>query len=164
MPTPTYTPLATVTLGSAVSSVNFSSIPATYRDLVVVASVKHSTSNGGYIGYRLNSNSDNNYSFVYMLGWNNSPSTLSAAGSGDSFGRFGNGGTSNFETTIFNIFDYSATDKHKTAISRTNVVSIYPVQYATRWASTSAVNSITLFPDSGNFASASTFNLYGIVA
>jgi hypothetical protein len=26
------------------------------------------------------------------------------------------------------------------------------------------VNSITLFPDSGNFASASTFNLYGIVA
>jgi hypothetical protein len=38
MPTPTYTPLATVTLGTTAASVTFSSIPATYRDLIFVLS------------------------------------------------------------------------------------------------------------------------------
>ena len=36
MPTPTYTPLATVTLGTSAASVTFSSIPATYRDLILI--------------------------------------------------------------------------------------------------------------------------------
>ena len=164
MPTPTYTPLANITLGSATGSVSFSSIPATYRDLVVVASVKTSASTGGYIGYRLNSDTGNNYSSVYMLGWSSSPNAFSGFTSGESFGRFGNGNTSDFETTVFNLLDYSATDKHKAALSRTNIVSLYTVAYATRWASTSAVTSITFFPDSGNFAANSTFALYAIAS
>jgi hypothetical protein len=162
MPTPTYTPLANITLGSATGTVSFSSIPSSHRDLIVVASVKHTTSNGGYIAYRLNSDTGNNYSSVYFLG--NGSSGFASGTSGESFGRFGNAGTANFESTIFNLFDYSATDKHKTALTRTNVVSLYTVAYATRWASTSAVNSITLSPDSGNFAVGSTFSLYGVIA
>jgi hypothetical protein len=162
VPTPTYTPLATVTLGSSASSVTFSSIPATYRDLIVVASVKYSTSNGGYMAYRLNSDTGNNYSYVFMLG--NGSSFSSGSGSGESFGRFGNASTADFESTIFNIFDYSATDKHKTGLSRTNIASIYTVEYASRWANTSAVNSITFSPDSGNFTANSNFSLYGIEA
>lgn len=162
MPTPTYTALATVTLASSAASVTFSSIPATYRDLVLVGSVKHTTSNGGYIAYRLNGDTGTNYTMVYMLG--NGSSAASAAVSSDAFGRFGNGGTSDFQTTVFNLFDYSATDKHKTALSRTNIVSLYTLAYATRWANTSAVTSIQLFPDSGNFATGTTFNLYGVIA
>jgi len=164
MPTATYTALATVTLATLNSTVSFANIPATYRDLILVASAKGSTSNGGYISYRFNGDSGNNYSSVYILGWGNSPSAFSGSTSNESFGRFGNAGTSDFETTIFNINDYSATNKQKTALSRSNVVSLYTIAYATRWANTSAVTSITLSPDSGNFASGSTFSLYGIVA
>lgn len=156
------TALASITLQEATASVSFSGIPQNYRDLVLVGSVKHTTSNGGYIAYRLNGDTGINYPMVYMLG--NGSTTASAAISSDAFGRFGNAGTSNFESTIFNIFDYSATDKHKTTLSRTNIVSLYTVAYATRWASTSAVTSIQLFPDSGQFASGSTFNLYGRIA
>jgi hypothetical protein len=99
-----------------------------------------------------------------MLGWASSPTAFSGFTSNESFGRFGNGNTSDFETTVFNLLDYSATDKHKAALSRTNIVSLYTVAYATRWASTSAVTSITFFPDSGNFAANSTFALYAIAS
>ena len=34
--TPTYIPLATTTLGSASNSITFNSVPATYRDLIVI--------------------------------------------------------------------------------------------------------------------------------
>ena len=60
MPTPTYTPLATVTLGTAASSVTFSSIPATYRDLILV--VNATTSADGIPSLRFNGDSGNNYS------------------------------------------------------------------------------------------------------
>jgi hypothetical protein len=114
------------------------------------------------MAYRLNSDTGNNYSYVFMLG--NGSSSSSGSGSGESFGRFGNASTADFESTIFNIFDYSATDKHKTGLSRTNIASIYTVAYASRWANTSAVNSITFSPDSGNFTANSNFSLYGIEA
>jgi hypothetical protein len=99
-----------------------------------------------------------------MLGWSNSPNAFSSSTSSESFGRFGNGGTSNFANSILNIFDYSSNDKHKTTISRTGIVSLYTVAYSTRWANASAVTSITIFPDSGNFNSGSTFAMYGIEA
>jgi hypothetical protein len=162
MPKKTYTQINSITLAAASSSVTFGSIPQNFRDLVLVASVRHSTSNGGYIGYRLNGNSGTNYSSVYMLG--NGSTAFSSSTSAESFGRFGNGGTGNFESTIFNIFDYPATNKHKTALTRTDIASIYTVAYATRWASTDAVTSILLFPDSGDFTAGSTFTLYGIEA
>jgi hypothetical protein len=162
MPTATYIALANITLGSSVGNVSFSSIPATYRDLVLVAGVKHTTSNGGYIGYRLNSDSGGNYSSAYMLG--DGSSAFSATTSGESFGRFGNASTTNFDNVIFNLCDYSATDRHKTTLSRTNVATSYAVAYANRWTNTSAVTSIQLFPDSGSFATGSTFALYGIVS
>lgn len=162
MPKKTYTHINSVTLAAASSSVTFGSIPQNFRDLIVVAAAKYTTSNGGYIGYRLNGNTGNNYSSVYMLG--NGSTAFSSFTSSESFGRFGNAGTGNFESTIFNIFDYSATDKHKTALTRTNIASIYTVAYASRWAITDAVSSILLFPDSGNFTADSTFTLYGIEA
>jgi hypothetical protein len=69
MPTPTYKALATVTLGSSAATVTFGSIPAIYRDLVVVF-------NGGVVGtsnvnifvaYNLDT-TNANYSAVQMSG------------------------------------------------------------------------------------------------
>jgi hypothetical protein len=161
MPTPTYTPLATVTLGTATSSVTFSSIPATYRDLIVVITGTVITTAGNIL-IRLNGDSGSNYPWVVMLG--DGSTTLSA--SGTITGLLGGGFNTSVRTqAIFQIMDYSATDKHKTALVRTDEPNGAPYAHATRWANTAAVNSLSVTTNVGsNFSVGNTFNLYGVIA
>jgi hypothetical protein len=156
MPTPTYTPLATVTLGSAASSVTFSSIPATYRDLIVVFNGTVSTANDYYL--TLNGDTSN-YSMVRMLGTGAAASSMSASTRevGVAYTTQGN--------IITQIMDYSATDKHKTTLSRSNYPDQNLLAYASRWASTAAVTSVGFTIVGGhNFQTGATFNLYGVIA
>ena len=70
-PTSTYAALATTTLASSASSVTFSSISGSYRDLVVVANYKKADANTGgyYLWLQFNgSTSSAAYPFVRMLG------------------------------------------------------------------------------------------------
>jgi hypothetical protein len=158
MPTPTYTPLANLTLGSSASTVTFSSISQAYRDLVIVLS--GTTSVDTTINIRFNSDSGSNYSYVQMFG------NGSVAGSG------ANTVTSIFSavlrTTMGNdvvqIMDYSATDKHKSVLIRRNHAGADTVASAERWANTSAITSISLVTGSGTYNSGTSFALYGIVA
>ena len=161
MATTTYEPIATQTLGSASATVTFSSILQTYTDLILVCSLRKSTSNGGYIAYQFNGDTASNYSSTFLYGTGSS--AVSGRVSNETFGRFGNGGTGNFETTILNIQNYSNATTNKTTISRSNVVTLYTLSYCTLWRKApEAITSITLFPDTGNFDSGSTFTLYGI--
>jgi hypothetical protein len=160
MPTPTYTPLATVTLGSSASSVTFSSIPATYRDLIVVFA--GTASELTELRLRLNGDTASNYSFVLMRGngsitesLSSSPNTAIFAG-----GRL----TTGQSNVLFNIMDYSATDKHKTVLGRDNNTGYGVVAVAGRYASTSAITSVNIGADSGTFSTGATFNLYGIAS
>jgi hypothetical protein len=157
MPTPTYTPLATVTLGSSASSVTFSSIPATYRDLVVVFNGTVSTAGDLYM--TLNSDTTNaNYSFVRMVGSATATSQTEA--------------TREIALTytdrnvhIIQVMDYSATDKHKTSLSRSNGPANVVAAYASRYASTSAITSVGFTINGGhNFETGATFALYGIAS
>ena len=163
MPTPTYVALANLTLGSSASSVTFSSIPNTYRDLVLVF---QGTTNGGGamgLGARFNSDTGSNYSNVFMAGDGSSASSGSGTSDRMDIG-FVSGTRGN---TLFNIMDYSATDKHKTSLARYNNSAVQTVARAYRWANTNAITSINLYNSSGNsetFASGSSFALYGISA
>jgi hypothetical protein len=167
MPTPTYTPLATVTLGTAASSVTFSSIPATYRDLILVITVK-SVSGNGYPYLRLNADSGNNYNRVSVSGGSAGVRSALDAGlsfislSYDAFAITSDG----FDSTT-QFLDYSATDKHKTTLTRANQAAggtTTAEALANRWANTAAITSAQLLLSSGNFAAGSTFNLYGVIA
>jgi hypothetical protein len=63
------------------------------------------------------------------------------------------------------VMDYSATDKHKTLLARASYAGNQAQAAAARWASTSAITSITLFMDAGrSFATGTTFSLYGVIA
>ena len=158
MPTPTYTALATVTLGSAASSVTFSSIPATYRDLIFTW---EGTNTGGGPGLRFNGDTGSNYSYVIMRG-----PTFSEAGT-LSFGLvYYIGYTSgNRGMATCQIMDYAATDKHKTVLVRHGGNNVGEVNAnADRWANTAAITSMTVVNPSGNFNSGSTFNLFGVIA
>jgi len=162
MPTPTYIPLATVTLGTAAASVTFSSIPATYRDLVVV--VNGSLASGSSLYYTLNSDSGSNYSQVVAQGFSptssSSTDTVMVPWSPNNIAA----NTRFLLTSQF--MDYSATDKHKTALHRlngTSGASLFVAMSAARWANTAAVT--TLFVQANvNINVGSTFNLYGIAS
>ena len=166
MPTPTYTPLATVTLGSSASSVTFSSIPATYRDLILVCNWQNSGS-ASASRLQLNGNTGSNYFGVWMNG------TGSAAGSSSESSQTSariagvSVGPANTYSNIaiLQFIDYSATDKHKTVLSRYGSADTETQATASRYASTSAITSIRFFDILGQtFQTGSTFNLYGIVS
>lgn len=159
-PVPTYTALATFTATGGETSVTFSSIPASYRDLIMV--VDGTANINTSLNMRFNSDSGSNYSYVYAYG-DGSTNTLSGAASGTSIVQvflF-----SNPTNNIIQIMDYSATDKHKTVLSRWNTPANSLQMSAERWANTDAINTITLAFGSGRTPnSGSTFSLYGIEA
>ena len=166
MPTSTYDLIASNVLGSSAASVTFSSIPATYRDLVLVTQYL-STSTNTYAILRFNSDSGSNYQHVYMSG--SSGSTYS--GSGSFTGVLSVYWTAANSTGpvlgIYHIMDSSATDKHKTVLSRTNTdnTSRNGVEaFANRWANTAAITQIDVVGGNNNFAAGSSFHLYGISA
>lgn len=161
MPTKTYKALANITLGAAASSVTFGSIPSTYRDLVVVVTALGSTTLEGRV--RLNSDTGSNYSYVRMSGDGSATSSVAAASQTAGFlSVIADATTTNPLTMLINIMDYSATDKHKTIISRANAAGTGSEAFANRWAGTSAVTTVQILTSTGNWASGATFALYGI--
>jgi len=163
MPTPTYTPLATVTLGTAAASVTFSSIPATYRDLVLVSQVLQNTT-GDRAGVIRPNNDSVNATLVYLDG---SGSTVASATATTITTFFiASGPAANTPASaITQIMDYSATDKHKVVLNRSGSRYNPTSAYLSRWASTSAITSLVYFPSvGGNFSAGSKFDLYGIVS
>jgi hypothetical protein len=167
MPTPTYTPLATVTLASGASSVTFSSIPATYRDLVLVSVVAQVNNTGHQM--RANGDTGSNYSLVQMFG--DGSTATSNSGTLAYFTPFvNNNPATNTGSPVMGmtqIMDYSATDKHKTILCTNSGLSgLSPMvaRSAFRWANTAAITTLVAFAVSGDIAAGSTFNLYGIAA
>lgn len=156
-----WTPLANITLGSAQTTVTFSSISQAYRDLVVVVSpIAATTGNAGR--FRFNSDSGSNYSWVLMYGDGSSAASNNSASTTEFIGLLSETTVSN---TIIHVMDYSTTNKHKTVMTRTSGTANYTGATAQKWASTSAVTSISLYMTGGtNYAAGSTFALYGVSA
>lgn len=154
------TPLANITLSSSASTVTFSSISGSYRDLYLVMNIT-ATGSMGETFIQLNTDTGSNYSNVYMQG------TGSAANSGTTWatGLFLSYtlGT-NPMVNLFTLFDYSATDKHKTSLNRHNKADSTVEAMAGRWANTSAVTSLKILSSSASFAAGSTFSLFGVSA
>lgn len=161
MGTPTYTAIASQTLTSSASSVTFSSIPGTFRDLVLVAQATTTGATTRAIRLQFNSDTGSNYSVVNMSGDGSSASSTTSTTTSFTVGPcamtiVGQG--------IMQIMDYSATDKHKSVLTRNDNAEGSLTAYAQRWANTSAVTSIYLFPNLDSFAAGSTFSLYGVSA
>ena len=158
MPTATWTPLANLTLGSSASSVTFSNIPNTYRDLILI--VAGSSTATATFGVQFNGDTANNYTYVEMNGdgstYESSSSTLSQA----LIGRF----TTTVAVAIGQIMDYSATDKHKTVLARGGGAGDIVRASASRWANNNAITSVKVLPLSNSFASGTVMSLYGVIA
>ena len=159
-----YVPLATKTLTATATSVTFSSISQAYRDLVLVTNAKNTVANEpGFV--RLNADSGNNYSMVFM-GGNGSATSSSSFSSTFAFmslTNYATFGTTQFTVNIANIMDYSTTDKHKTILFRSNASATGVDATAARWANTAAITNIVV-TSNNSWAIGSTFTLYGIAS
>jgi len=163
----TYESIATSTLGSAASSITFSSIPNTYTDLRLVLVGKTSSAVNPYMRFNLDSGA--NYSVTRIYG--NGTSAASTRSSGDTSLNLDN--NSNFDTAQpalleADIFSYAGST-YKTCLvtisadkngsgTTTNTVGL--------WLSTSAINSVRILHSAGSgqtFDAGTTATLYGIL-
>ena len=161
MPTPTYVALATVTL-SGETDVTFSSIPATYRDIIAV--VNPTATAGSNLLIQVNNDTASNYSRMGM--YNSGSTPASFANTNNHYVAFTGGmDVSEANLSIVQFMDYSATDKHKTTLARGTSPDEMTIGVASRWANTSAITSVTALTLSGeSFESGTTLSLYGIEA
>jgi hypothetical protein len=160
MPTSTYVSLATITLSSTDNEIIFSSIPATYRDLVLVGTMVTSAQPQA-VRLRFNGDAGSNYPFVEAYGTGSSAVSGAATSVGAPTSFYTSLSGTNF---ICNIMDYSATDKHTNVLSRGNDSAFRVAMTAARWANTAAVNQVSIVSTNTSFNAGSTFSLYGIAA
>ena len=165
----TYTLISSNVLSSSAASVTFSSIPTTYTDLVVRASVRSDRSNT-QDDMRITFNSaTTNFSYTYIRG--SGAAITSSNVTTDPFNWAGNipaaTATSNtFGNGELYIPSYTASqNKPSSAIMamENNVTSpVYLTGVANLWSNSAAISTIYLYLGFGSFVSGSSFYLYGI--
>ena len=157
----TYEPIATTTASGSTSQYTFTSIPATYTDLVLVIMAANASASNFEITF--NSDTGSNYSRTQLSG--NGTSASSARESNYTSYRTLStpASTSTFAIANFNIMNYSNTTTYKTLLDRGGYASDQAYAQVGLWRSTAAITSIKLLCGS-NLSAGSTFTLYGIKA
>lgn len=164
--------IATATLTSAASSISISSIPSTYQHLQLRCRVQ-STANTGNIrevNLTINSDTGTNYARHSLIG----DGGTAFANSGATRANINHQwcpdqslGSGFWGVACFDFHDYANTSKFKTVRllaggEQNNSAYGRIILGSGLWQSTSAITSISLAPDSGNFSAGTTIALYGI--
>lgn len=167
----TYDKIATNTLSSATAVIDFTSIPSTYTDLVLVGSVGASTTGIPFLT-QFNNDTANNYSTLTMYGaqTGSPPGTaISSSGTYSNINSIYVPINSGMPTTVsaaytMNIQDYASTSIFKTTITEYSYGLSEVNLNSGMWRSTSAINRITITAVGSTFLAGSTFTIYGILA
>ena len=156
----TYTPIASQTLGSAASSVTFSSIPQGYTDLVCILTGTASSNNSNtYLQF--NGDTSSLYSATYLGG---DGSTVSSGRQSNqtkmlldapAYWNIAQG-----PNKIINIQNYSNSTTFKTVLTRANS-NLGTDALTGLYRSTNPITTVTFLIDS-NYATGATFSIYGI--
>ena len=169
----TYTLISSNVLASSAASVTFSSIPATYTDLVLRLSVRSSKSDtDDYMMMQFNSITSG-YSETTLYA-NSTPTPaswgqtgLSAVGGSQYFIITGNTATaSTFSNVEYYIPSYAVSQNKPvsgmTTPENSNTTKYVPRVMAALMSNTATISGITFTLGSSNFMSGSSFYLYGI--
>ena len=163
----TYKLIASSTIGSGgAANIDFTSIPATYTDLLVKVSARSTDGDWQGMYMRLNG-ATTNYTSRYLDG------TGSSAGSGviTTTGLYVStiGGTNTTSSTFTNteiyIPNYTSSNNKSSSSdgsAENNATAAYVNLIANLWSDTAAITSIRLYSAAGNLAQYSTAYLYGI--
>lgn len=171
----TYIPIATVTVGSGgAANIEFTSIPQTYTDLLIKCSLRQSGYTGvtwDWLKIRLNGSSATNYSGRDLEGAGTSGVYSNTFTSQNALVKLGlaNSTTSSSNTFSSNdiyIPNYAGSYNKSAAgdgVHEDNANVAICVMGAGLWSDTSAITSISLFPENGTaWVQHSSATLYGI--
>lgn len=167
----TYTLISSNTLTSSAASVTFSSIPATYTDLVLKYMARATT--GGVnepFDVQFNSDTGNNYSNTTLRGSGSAATSFRISANSAVRISQGTNGSLSTSSTFTNgelyIPSYNASQYKCLSLYsalENNATEAYLSAVAGLWSSNSAISSIKVFPSSsGTFDTGSSFYLYGI--
>ena len=153
------------TLGTAQAAIEFTSIPGTFTDLVVLASLRQSSANVNQIVWQINSATTN---FSYRVLEGNGSSASSGNNTLNYIGLVqGSSSTSNtFASNSIYIANYAgATAKSIStdAVTENNATAAIQHLTATLWNNTAPITSLRFEAFSGNLEIGSTISLYGIL-
>jgi hypothetical protein len=157
----TYEPIATYTAPSAQASYTFTSIPATYTDLVVIVAGTTVT-DAQDMSMQFNSDTGANYSETRIVG---NGTTASSTRTSSQTKMYVINDTSNTSPTVLriNIMNYTNTTTYKTAVSRGDDSTHRTQASVGLWRSTAAISSVTILGTS-NLNTGTVLTLYGIKA
>ena len=171
--TSSYESIATVSVGSAQSSIVFSSIPSTYKHLQIryLARSARTTSTGATMLVQFNSDTGNNYAYHILYGDGATPTAYNGSTTNVirsySVASSSSSNTQTYGVGVIDILDYGSTSKYKTlrhlgGYDRNGSGEINLASGL--WQSTSAISTITLTlaEATANYETNSTFALYGI--
>ena len=165
----TFELIASSTVGAGgAASIDFSSIPSTYTDLQLMLSAR-GASTALYANIKFNNSSSAIYSLRTIYGDGSAAASQNDSGA-TYFERFlmvSSAYTANtFSNGMLYIPNYANTSTNKSvmfdSVNENNATSSQMFMVAGLWASTAAINQITLTPNTGNFAQYSTAYLYGV--
>ena len=160
----TYTLIEAKTLTTTTASIEFTSIPNTYTDLLLKVSARHSTaeiSNDILVSFN-SSTSNFTAARVYGSG-SGTGSDTNARSMGTTVGASATAST--FASNDFYIPNYTSSNYKSYStdqVGENNATTAYQILVAGLWSDTSVINAIKLQPGSGSFVADSTFYLYGI--
>jgi hypothetical protein len=157
----TFTKIQTVTVGSGgAATIGFTAIPQNYSDLLIKFSGRN-VNNAFTFSVQINGTTVTNTKRLYATG---SGSYASDTYNGN-YTDYSSALASTFGNADLYFFSYSGST-HKRflvdAVSEDAYTSAYMNFSSNVLASTTAVTSITLVPESGNFAEYSSATIYGI--
>jgi hypothetical protein len=159
MPTPTYDQIATVTLGSPSTTVQFNSIPSSYKDLILTIDWL-STDGNDYLFGQFNNDTGSNYSRCQAGNFNDGNSNYYNGSEAylslnPPYGR--SGGISRFH-----IMNYKSTAMSKQVFGLGGTDNAV-IMYSEHWANTSAITSFKIIlSGGGSMGTGLVATLYGV--
>jgi hypothetical protein len=160
----TYEPIATQTLASDQANVTFSSISASYTDLILVGNIKIASTTSATV-FQLNGDTATNYSYTVLTGNGTSASSARSSSIGYGivdFNAYPPTASNTFNNVILHFFSYAGST-NKTVLGLASSAASGVDRTVSLWRSTAAINSIKIYSSgAANLSSGSTFTLYGI--
>lgn len=167
-----YACLAEVTVGAGgASTIDFTSIPSTYTDLLLKVSLRDSRSGANLNNVQVSLNgSSSGYSERLLYG--NGTAASTATNSGSTYWQYQYVPSASATASIFSNWEIYIPSYTNTSINKSGYIDSATENNATNsivalnsvlWSNTSAVNRVTLNPDGAyTFPQYSTAYLYGI--
>lgn len=163
-----WTMISTTTLGASAASVTFSTIPGTYKDLIVVGQARSSiAATADTLRLQLNGDTAANYDYERENRFG-AGDAANAAAFIDVVGVAGSTAPANVADTFeIVIVNYAGTTFHKMVRAYSEVMTaassggLFRQTVSGRWRSTAAVTSVTILSPADNLVAGSIFTLYG---